>query len=463
MTTLATTQSVGTFLAGAAPDRTPPEALERARTALADFIGCALAGAPQQTTARILRFARSQGTTGPCTVIGLNTRLGSGLTALVNGTSGHALDYDDVNFHMIGHTGVAVFPAILALAEATGRSLEEVLGAYVVGFDVGNKLGLLLNPVHYERGWHATGTLGTLAAAAGCANLLRLNESQATMAMAIAVSLASGIRQNFGTDTKPLHAGRAAENGVTAALLAQDGFTADPTALEGRWGFGEVLGQTDHHLAERSITLGEPWDIVTDGFCTKMYPSCVSTHTAIDAALLMREREGLDIREAVTIEIGVVHLTPKILIHDNPRTGLEGKFSMPYCLSRALLDGHVTMADFENDRLGEADVREVMSRVHMYVDPRVDDAWTTDKARPVILDVTMRDGRSFSQRVDAPSGSPERPASAATLRTKFVDCARPVLGAVGAERTVEQLATAPGSTPVAELLSWVSGPATARS
>jgi 2-methylcitrate dehydratase PrpD len=432
------TQQVAEFISSAQFDDLPVAAHDRATSAIVDYFACAAAGSRQPTGRKVLTFVREIGGSPVSSIVGAPDRTSAPNAALVNGTFGHVLDYDDVNWRMIGHPGVSILPAVLALAEGRHSSGKDVILAYSVGFEVVSKLGAMVNNAHYEHGWHATGTLGTIGAAAGAAKILGLDMEGCAAALGIAASLAGGIRQNFGTDTKPFHAGRAAQNGVTAAMLAAGGFSADQHILEAEWGFFKVFaGELNDDGSELHRRLGQPWDIVELGFLTKNYPSCGSTHPAIDGMLSLSQRHRFSADDVAGIETGVVRLTPKILIHDDPSTPLEAKFSMPFCVAAALVTGSVGLRTFSDDVVHDPAIRSVMPKVSMFVDPAVDDDWRAGQPRPVIVRVKLNDGTVVEERVDFPRGMPQNPLAPSDLEAKFRDCA---LETLGEERVVESLA-----------------------
>jgi 2-methylcitrate dehydratase PrpD len=408
-------------------------ALSQAKLAILDTIGVTIAGVATPTGQAVCRVAREMGGRPTATVIGGGFQVDPATAALVNGTTGHALDYDDVSWTMIGHPSVLLLPAVLGLAEEKGASGQELLVAYVTGFEVAAKLGLSMNPDHYELGFHATGTLGTIAAAAASAKILGLDEQQTRWTIGIAASSASGIRQNFGTDTKPFHAGNAARAGVLAAKLAAAGFTADSNAMDQRWGFVNVFGKSGQFRPEVFERLGKPWDIVDPGMLLKMYPSCVSTHTSIDATLELCSDHDLHAEDIEFIDVGVVQLSTKMLIHDRPVKGLEGKFSMPYCVARAVLDRSVRLAHFVDAAVMEPKVQALLRRAAMRIEPAVNDTWQRGTPRPAIVTVRMKDGRSYSQRIDNPSGNTGN-IELGKVWDKFQDCAQ----TLGDAKAVEQ-------------------------
>ena len=362
-----------------------------------------------------------------------------GGAALANGTAAHALDYDDMCFVSLAHPSAPLVPAALAAAEAEGLSGRAVLDAYVVGFEVEARLGRLMNPRHYQRGWHCTSTLGTIGAAAAVSRLLGLDARTAGHALAIAASEASGVKENFGTMVKPLHAGLAARNGVLAALLARRGMTASELALAGPQGFLHAMDSEGDALADAIADLGARWEILDTGITVKLYPSCAGTHPSLDALLDLRRREGFTAADVERIDVDVDSIVPTILIYERPATGLEGKFSLPFCAAAAVVFGRVGIDTFGAATLTNPQVTALMARVAMRVDP------VLDRGAPPLtharVHITLRDGRVLSQEACGARGYPEQPASDVELDTKFMACARVALSASAAERALSLLRT----------------------
>jgi 2-methylcitrate dehydratase PrpD len=347
--------------------------------------------------------------------------------ALANGTAGHALDYDDTHQSLSGHPSVPILPAVLALAERQHASGAALLTSFVVGVEIEAKLGRALNPAHYETGWHATATLGVFGAAAGAAKLLGLSADRTAHALAIAASLASGIKANFGTDCKPLHAGHAARCGVEAALLAAAGFTGNPRALEHVDGFGSTHGAGSPPAWDLATAgLGAPHDVVDPGVGVKRFPACASTHQALDATLALAEEHAIDPAAVEGVECGVYYLAPHQLIYERADTPLQGKFSMAYCVAVALLDRTVGLAQFTDERVQRADVQALMPRIRMFVHPEQ----TTRDCLPTRFSevtITLRDGQRLSRRVRHAKGQPGNALTDGELTVKFRDCAARVL------------------------------------
>ena len=434
-------QQLAAYVATEAFDKLPEATVRAARRAILDTLGVTLAGSGEITAERVRALiAHRQGAT-EATIVGTSLRASVEDAALANGTAGHALDYDDTQSSLSGHPSVPVLPAALALAERERLSGAALLTAFVVGVEIEAKLGRALNPGHYETGWHATSTLGVFGAAAAVAKLLGLSPERVAHALAIAASMASGIKANFGTDGKPLHAGHAARCGVEAALLAQAGLTANPRALEHVDGFGSTHGAGGAPAWDLATAgLGAPHEITEPGVGVKRFPACASTHQALDATLALAEEHGLDAAAVEAVECAVHYLAPHQLIYDQARTPLEGKFSMPYCVSVALLDRAVGLAQFTEERVARADVRALMPRVRMVIHPEQ----TTRECLPTRFSevtITLRDGRRLQRRIKHAKGQPQNPLSDAELTAKFQDAATRVLPA---ERVAQLLAAVQG-------------------
>src|SRR6185503_9376410 len=399
-------------------------------------LGVTLAGAAEPSAVAVRGVVRAEGSTPLCTVVGTSLRAAPTWAALANGTAGHAHDFDDTNFALMGHPSAPLLAAALAAAEAETASGRDVVVAYLVGFEISTAVGIALNPDHYTRGWHATSSIGTLGCAAAAAKLLGLDVDQTRHALGVAASLASGLKENFGSMTKPFHAGHAARNGVFAAMLAREGFTSSDTALDGTQGYAAAFSQTKLG-AGAFEALGHEWQILASGIAVKPYPSCALTHSAIDALLALRAEHALGADQVEDIEVGVNHVVPEVLRHNRPATGLEKKFSMQFCAAEALATGRVEIVSFEEGATA-AGTLSLMDRVRMVVDPTLPDgleqhAWTR-------VTVRLRDGRTLASPPRGASGHPDQPLTDAQLRAKFLGCAAPVLGAGEAEGVAEQLA-----------------------
>ena len=392
-----------------------------------------LAGSPEPAS-RIVRGMVAAEGGDACVLFGAPARASASGAALANGTAAHALDYDDMCFVSLAHPSAPLVPAILAAAEVVRATGRAVLDAYVVGFEIEARLGALMNPRHYRRGWHCTSTLGTIGAAAAVSRLFGLDAAATGHALAIAASEASGLKENFGTMVKPLHAGLAARNGVLAALLARGGMTASDQALDGPQGFLAAMDSEGTALAGAIADIGTRWELVDTGITVKLYPSCAGTHPSLDAVLELRRRERFTAHEVERIDIDVDSIVPTILIYERPATGLEGKFSLPFCVAAAVVSGRVGIDTFEAEGLANPDVRSLMPRVVMRVDSSLDaGGLPLTQAR---VTVTLRGGRVLTRPANGARGYPAQPASAEELDAKFLSCARVALTDAAAEKAL---------------------------
>jgi len=404
----------------------PPEATHWAKIGILDTVGVTLAGAREDTT-RIVREALASGAGGTSVVFGGEKRVSALDAALVNGTAAHALDFDDMTNRLGGHPSAPILPALFALADESGASGRDFIAAYVAGFETECKLGLGVHFHHYTKGWHPTATLGVFGCAAACAKLMKLPEDKLAIALAIAASLASGIKANFGTMVKPLHVGHCTRNGLFAALLARGGFTANPGAFEHKQGFFNVFNGLGNYDAAKVLpTWGQPFDIVKPGIAVKQYPCCGSTHSALDAMLgLVREHKpAVDDIERVD-----VWTHSRRLEHTNrpePKSDLDAKFSVQYCMTRALIDRRITIEQFDGQAYEDAAVKKLIARVHAA--PYTTAQFAEDNHFGAEVKVTLRGGRILSAKTDQPFGrTSDNPLPASLLKEKFENCAARVL------------------------------------
>jgi len=396
------------------------ELLERATRALIDTVGVTIAGRSEEGVLALMRALRGEAAAGRSTLLVNGERTSEMHAALVNGTASHALDYDDVLDVLYGHPSAAMFPALLAVAEREGASGQALLEAYVVGFQVivAVAAGLPIRR-HYSHGWHSTATVGVLGATAGLCRLLGLQELEVRRALGLAASMASGSRQNFGTMTKPLHPGLAGRSAVTAARLAQEGFTADASQLEEKLGYFAMFG-FDPDLDAVLTTLHGPWALSSLGLNVKKYPCCYNTHRTADATLELVSQVGTpaDVeRIRLTMEPG--GFDP--LIHHRPDTGLEAKFSAEYVIAAGLLDDRIGLETFTDAAVQRPEAQELLRKVEVaesatppWGEPRWEHAYAT-------LEIE-RGGETLRRRVDVPRGDARAPLSDAEVDAKFHDC-----------------------------------------
>ena len=405
-------------------------AVHWARIAILDTVGCILAGAHEDCTRIADKITTAGGSSGDSLIFGSTRRVRPMDAAFVNGTASHALDYDDCSDTLGGHPSAPILPGLFALAETRQTSGRDFLAAYVAGWEAETRIARGVNFLHYEKGWHPTATLGVFGASpcrsdgnAACAHLLGLPAERIATALALAASFSSGIKANFGTMTKPLHVGHASRNGLQAALLAADGFTASDDVFEHKQGFLNVFNGSGHYnvdamLAERE----EPWDIVSPGVAIKQYPCCGSTHPAIDAILMLVREHGLRPEQIERVD-SWTHA--RRLAHTNrpdPQSALDAKFSVQYCLARGIVSGRILIEHFEGKSYQEAPVQALLKRIHVAPQPSM----PVDPSEHFGADVTvtLTDGRVLSQSVKRPLGrGPTHPLPQELLEAKFMNCA----------------------------------------
>lgn len=437
---MGTSRDVAEWVAAFAVERAPAEVLERGRSGVIDTVAAILAGVSEPVSRIAVAMIAEDGCAPVATQLGTGLRTSMDGAAFLNGISGHALDYDDVSTSATAHSSVVVLPAALAAAEATRATGLALIEAYVAGVEVLAKLGLAMGAKHYLRGWHATSTMGTVAAAMAAGRLLRLDADALTNALAIAASEAGGLRQNFGTMTKPFHAGHAARGGVIAARLAAHGLEGDPAALEGPTGFFALFG-FDAAAPERvGPSLGNPYDLAAVGLSVKRYPCCYATHRAADAALELRDEHRVhpDEVEEVTVTVPQGGLAP--LPYQRPATGLQGKFSMEYVVTAALLDGRLGLDTFTDAMVGRPEVTALEEVLEVREDHTIPGVRNPVDGGYVEVAIRTHGGRRLVCRVEEAAGSPGRPLSGSQLEEKFRECARG-LDPARIERALQALGT----------------------
>jgi 2-methylcitrate dehydratase PrpD len=444
------TEKLAHFAVDTSYDSLPEEVVTAAKRAVLDTLAVAIAGCREEAAAIIIAHVRELGAAGEAGVVASGFQTAASEAALANGTLAHALDYDDVSTSMLGHPSAPLLPAVLALAEKTGASGKDVLLAFVVGLEVECKVGSAIGAGHYARGWHPTATLGTLGAAAACAKLLRSDVAATRAALGIAASLAGGTRQNFGTMSKPLHAGIAARNGVLAASLAAKGFTADASIIEAPLGFLHLFGVGEVDAEKAVASLGQPFDIISPGISVKLYPCCYATHRALDAALQLHKQTDIEPGRVARVEVRVSRGTAIPLIHHRPQTGLEGKFSMEYCLAATLLDGRITLASFSDEAVQRPQAQELLRRVEM-----VEGEQGQPIVGPATVTVILDDGSQHSRHVETPRGDPKAPLTWEELVAKYKDCAAGILPDAAIARSAAIIAELEAATDVGELMGIV--------
>lgn len=415
------------FCCGLTLSDIPQRVVDHSRRSLLDFLALTVS-ATSTDGSRIVRGAVIElGGHAQARLLGFGDWTNVTQAALLAGVSGHIQDFDDTHIPTILHPTTPVLAAAFPVGEWQGVSGRALLEAYVVGVEVGARVALTLGREHYDRGWHVTGTAGTVAAAAAAARLLNLDALQTSHALGAATTQAAGLREQFGFMTKSLHAGAAASNGVTCALLAQRGFTASASSFDGRRGMLSVMGGAGD-TSQMAYKLGDDWELDRTGF--KPYACGVVTHPALDAIVRLRQNHGVSAGEidqvTLTVHPLVVELTGKL----EPSSGLEGKFSIVFAASIALLEGKVTPDQFTDETVTRADSVGLQRRIRVVVDGALQETQAS-------VSVLLQDGRVITERVEAALGTPGNPMGDEDIRAKARALLDPVLGAGSAQELVE--------------------------
>ena len=412
------------------PAAWPAAALETARNALIDTVACMVAGASQPPVRKLYSLVSGWGD-GPSTIVGYPKSLSSPWAALINGACAHVLDYDDNFDPAKAHASAVLVPALLAVGEEESLSLGALFDAYIAGLQAMGHIGQAVNPFHRNRGWHATATVGAIGAAAGTARLLGLPRDQAAHAISMATSRAGGFMSQFGTDTKPLHAGFAASGGVQSALMARAGLSAGAQTLDGPHSLRtlmvgpdvealaeEMVGRDEHGQSTSFVAgrIADPLHIVAYGLKVKLFPNCGSTHRALDGLLELREGHGFTHKnvEQIIVRAPASHL--RNLPYDDPKTPNEAKFSLEYNLAAALYQGQVGLSDFAPEAVARPEIRALFDKVRKEPVEKLESEFPTE------VHVRTRAGEALSTQIVMPRGSRQRPLSRDQLFEKLDDC-----------------------------------------
>jgi len=427
---MSVTGALADFITNTSYDDLPKEVVEHAKASILDWLGVALAGSLEPPASIINSIVDEIGGREQSTVIGTRTKTSCVNAALANGILGHTVELDDIHEDAIIHPAASVLPAALAVAEYNDASGQDFIASIVVGYDVAIRIGMAINPSHYQF-WHPTGTCGTFGATAAAGKILGLSSEEIVHALGIAGTQAAGLIEVFGTMSKPLNAGRAAANGVWAALLAQKGFTSSRTILEAEKGYCRA---TAKECDPKKIIedLGKKFEIMNNIF--KIHASCGHTHGAIDAILLLTERYDIKPEDIDRIVVGTYPIAVDVCGRNyEPKTASEAKFSLPYCLAAALIFGKVGLTEFSDENLSNNMIQKLSKKVTVNVDPECINA-RLGCARVALHTV---DGKELSYRVDFPKGYPKNPLTKAELERKFVDLASLVLPEKSVRRLLE--------------------------
>lgn len=423
------TAYVADFIVNTRYENLSPEVLDLGKKSILDGFGLALAGSKAETGPICLSYLDTICSGhGAATVIGTNRTTAPQLAALVNGVSVHADDFDDTQlaaakdrvYGLLVHPTVPVLPAAFALGERGGLGGKDFMLAYHVGVEVECKIAEAIAPRHYEDGFHSTGTCGPFGSAAACAKIMRLDAAKTRTALGIAAAESSGVRENFGTMTKPFQAGHAAQGGLAAAQLAQLGWTAAQNILEAQRGFFHAAGGSYEPTAIVH-KLANPWTFASPGVSIKPHPSGSLSHPAMTEMMRLIQQNDIRPEQVERIECGANHDMYQALLRHDPKTGLEGKFSMEFCLAILVLERKAGLPQFTDAVVNRPDVRAMIGKVKYYIDPQAEAAGF-DKMTS-LLKVTLAGGRVITGQATFGKGSPADPMSYAEVADKFRGCA----------------------------------------
>ncbi len=404
------TRAIAQYIINEACGEATDELLAHAKTALVDWVCVSIAAHKEPLVQALMHHAEKFGGPAQSTLIGRAMKCNAPQAALINGAMSHALDYDDNLTYFMGHPTVTIMPAVLAVGQWRGLAGRDILGAYLCGLRVGSWLAQSVGNEHYRVGFHGTSTIGRQAAAAACANLLGLNETQTLNALGIAGTLANGVKQSFGTMAKPLHAGAAAEGGVIAASLAEDGFEAAHDIYEGPLGFIAT-----HHglndVVDRHF-LGSKHPVEFLDF--KFHAACFFLHGALNIAQRMRTENAITSEDIASINVDVSQISCDTAGKTDPETGLDGKFSMKYSLANAFATGETGIEGYADERIHDPKTRSLMARINVRITDEFDAAPLTSR-----VNVVLEDGREFSEEADPTAETLTLEGKRCKLRTKF--------------------------------------------
>lgn len=426
----AITSEIARFITRTAAARIPREVMRHGKRSLLDGLGLALAGNATESGHLVRKYLKSLDLPldRGATVIGTPIKVPPRFAAFANGIAIHADDYDDTQlavakdrvYGLLTHPTAPVLPAVLALAERDNRSGLDLLAAYQIAVEVETKLAEAIHPRHYADGFHSTATFGAIGAAAGAARLLGLDTARTAQALSLGASQAAGLRENFGTMTKPFHPGRAAESGVIAAELVKLGWSAAPDALEAKRGFFKAAGGGYDPQAIHG-KLGRPWTFAFPGVSIKPHPSGSLTHPGMGVMLELVLQHDIRPAQVRKIRVGTNRHMPNTLIHRRPKTELQAKFSMEFCMAILLLERRAGLAQFTDTVVRRVDVQRVIRQVEFGVHPEAEAAGY--EKMTTLIDIELKDGRVISGRADFGKGSPANPMSDAEVAEKFRECA----------------------------------------
>jgi 2-methylcitrate dehydratase PrpD len=442
-------------------DDLPEAVVPWVKAAVLDFLAVSAAGSQADGVEILNTYVQGQYAKGSATVIGRSNRMSAEAAALLNGTISHWEEYDDATFGMWGHPSVALMPALFAVAETEGGSGKDFIVSYVAGFEACAKVGRLITPQQVKLGWHPTATVGTIGAATAVGRLLGLDPVQIENAIGMAGSHSSGLRIQFGTMVKPLHAGLASRGGLASAMLSRAGFVGMPGVIEHPHGFAHALsGGAPADIEAFERRLGDPLEIVDPGLAFKRFPSNFQTQSAATGALSLRHKHGIQPEQIEEIVVLANHLMKLSLIHPEPKTGLEAKLSLNYAIAAALVDGQLEVEQYRLDRVQDPQIRAMLKKIRLEPHPEMAGVDFTQGAHFLFVELIAKltDGREVRERVSEGFSVPgvEGSAPHPQLLDKFRRNARRILSNERVETIINIVNDLENLKNVGEVISMVS-------
>lgn len=452
------TRRIVEFVHAARFEKLPGEVVQLAKHSFLDTLGIALGGMMEPAPQILCRFVKAQGGAAHASVLGCGFRTSAPHAALVNGTAADIAGFSDISVIQMTHPSVSICPAVWAIGEQLHAPGKAVLLAHVLGVEVADKIGAGVKPGFQLKGWHPLAVLNTFGAAAACGKLFDLSEIELANALGIAGAEASGMRVAMGTMSKAYGAGRSARDGASAALLAQLGYTGPRDVIEGRDGFLQTFG--DGACGDAILEhFGDPYEFVSPGITLKKFPACTRSHNGIQGMLNLRERHGLRAENIAAVECLVTPAVVDYLKFSRPTSKFESKYSMAFCIATAIRDGAVTLASFSDERVRDPELLGLMDKVTMSIRPE----YAKDGYNPpyapygCVVNVTLKDGRRFSERVDQGPWEPATPPAWDDLVAKFRGSAESVLPETVVDQAVDDIARLEQLEDIGGLMALLRG------
>jgi len=454
------TKRLAELACGVEYENLPSEVIKRSKEAMLDTIGVTLAGSEEESARIIAEYVRELGGNPQATIINKKMKSSVFNAAMVNGAMGHILDYDDVSLTILGHPALAVFPAVMAIAEKEHYSGKDIITAFVTGYEVIASLGRGLVPAFCNQGWHSTATLGTFGAAAAVGKLLGFGVDQMVTALGTSGSEAAGIKGNMGTMTKHLQVGRASADGIRAALLTQKGYTSSPAIFEGKDGFCKVFAK-EFDLNKMVSNFGEPYDLVDVGATFKKWPSCYATAPTLEATSWLVENYDIKPDQVKHVTVSAPYFVKDVLFYTEPKTVFEAKFSAAFCVAVTLVKRQAYLSEFKDEVVQSPEIQELIKKVDHIIGPEFKDIGYAPPAdegpsRTKVI-IELNDGRTLEKEIQFPKGSPQRRLSETEVVEKYINCASLVMDKDKIDQTVDIVLNLEKDTSIGKLISLLAG------